>query len=308
MGREDAPKADRESQPDGEPLCTSRSRQSQQSRPQQIEMFLDRERPEVAAAESGYGGRNVIAEEQQTGNELHIRRPQAQDGIRRDVCQHGREDAERSADVELGEAEGATCTLLLEQQPRDQEPAQTKKDVDADLPEARHILRVVDGLINGQVLPDVVRDDQRDGNAAPAVQYRNSSHPSFYRAWRIRALNRWSGDERHVHIKRHQHSPIRRAIGDGVAAAFTQALTELGADAAAQSRIRESIVTADSDSTVTLGFGSPVTPFARICPDLQDTPPPNQSGPTSIRVPVNPCHVPTDMISYGCSRQVTVET
>jgi hypothetical protein len=45
------------------------------------------------------------------------------------------------------------------------------------------------------------------------------------------------------------------AIGGALPAAFTQALIELGADAAAQSHIRASIVTADSDSIATLGFG-----------------------------------------------------
>jgi hypothetical protein len=44
-------------------------------------------------------------------------------------------------------------------------------------------------------------------------------------------------------------------IGGDLPPAFTQSLTELGADGAAQNEIRESIITADTDSIATLGFG-----------------------------------------------------
>ena len=148
----------------------------QQERPQQVELLLDRQRPEMEHRR-GIHGREVVGgadgeayvRERQAGREAVIgdppkiqrRHDEPRRQERRDEHeQGGRKDASGTACVERAKSDPSRVFSFVREQPRDQEPRQDEEDVHPD--EA--------GLGSGD--PDVAEEDEQDGDAAQTLEVR----------------------------------------------------------------------------------------------------------------------------------------
>jgi hypothetical protein len=143
-------------------------------------MFFERQGPQVAGAESGEARGHIVAEKQNARHQFNRRFRHTRRRIHDQEDENGRQNAKGPAHVELAQVEASGGIPFFEQQPRDQQAAQTEKDV--------HSERAIDGDVGGvgvlrgiETLSYVMGQHQSYRHRAPAVQHRNSSHPSSYR-------------------------------------------------------------------------------------------------------------------------------
>ncbi len=100
---------------------------------ERVELFLDRQRPEVPGVPASVG---VVAREQKRRQHLAALRQDENVAARQqlkdqDVCQDHGKDAEDPLDVELAQADRPRLDLLAKQQGRDEEAAEREEDVNA---------------------------------------------------------------------------------------------------------------------------------------------------------------------------------
>src|SRR5205085_5950676 len=152
----------------------------EERRPEEIEVLLDRERPqlpEAALLVQDSGREEGVREVENPGDRGQQRPcrvvPRSDAGrglgdedqqVRRDRHEERRQQPQRASPPELPQRDGSRSVPLLEQEGRDEESAQDEEDVDAE---------------EGAVRPasEVPGEDEQDRDAADAVERRSVAEP-----------------------------------------------------------------------------------------------------------------------------------
>src|SRR5271168_1686033 len=109
--------------------------QKQSQRPQQVELLLDGERPEVTGNERSPC---QVTKEKYAGHDVprlqgkHSHQTEHRDAHK--IDQRRRQDAQSASSIKSTEVDATFRVLLFQQKPSDQIPRQHEEDIDAELP------------------------------------------------------------------------------------------------------------------------------------------------------------------------------
>lgn len=141
--------------------------QEKEHGPEEIELLLNRERPEMICDRLCAGNNREITKTEQRTRKFP-RLDQMKDGNDGEIGPRARKDSEDSPQIEGFQVNTVSCFVLLSQLGRDEKATQHEKDGDTMLPYPSHMRQ--------ERTPEMIDKHQQNGYAAPAVECRDSFH------------------------------------------------------------------------------------------------------------------------------------